>query len=153
MTGSRAGGHANEVDAGLTYLDHEPPTNMLTAPLHNEQYRLVVRRGTGFDDVDSVDWQQVAAMPLCLLHQGMQYRRILDGSRLAYFKDFIKDKETGNCRYEVLPDFIEQLKQLEVIFNKQTVFRVRLFALEKLQSDLSAWLLRADACGVAALHL
>ncbi len=70
--------HANEVDAGLTYLDHEPPTNMLTAPLHNEQYRLVVRRGTGFDDVDSVDWQQVAAMPLCLLHQGMQYRRILD---------------------------------------------------------------------------
>ena len=70
--------HANEVDAGLTYLDHEPPTNMLTAPLHNEQYRLIVRRGTRFDDVEAIGWQEVAAMPLCLLHQGMQYRRILD---------------------------------------------------------------------------
>lgn len=70
--------HANEVDAGLTYLDHEPPTNMLSAPLHNEQYRLIVRRGTGLDEAKSVGWKEVAAMPLCLLHQGMQYRRILD---------------------------------------------------------------------------
>eukprot|EP00727_Mastigamoeba_balamuthi_P014152 m51a1_g936 putative phosphoglycerate mutase (1269) ;mRNA; f:243663-248281 len=58
---------------------------------------------------------------------------------LAYFKDFIKDKETGNCRYEVLPDFIEQLKQLEVIFNKQTVFRMRavslLFIFDSTDSD------------------
>ena len=70
--------HANEVDAGLTYLDHEPPTNMLVAPLHNEQYRLIARSGTGFDALGSISWEKVAGLPLCLLHQGMQYRRILD---------------------------------------------------------------------------
>lgn len=69
---------ANEVDAGLTYLDHEPPANMLVAPLHHEQYRVIMRVGAGFEDRDSLTWENVAALPLCLLHQGMQYRRILD---------------------------------------------------------------------------
>jgi DNA-binding transcriptional LysR family regulator len=69
---------ANDFDGGLTYLDHEPPANMLTAPLHHEQYRFIARRGTGFDGRDSIGWDEAAALPLCLLHQGMQYRRILD---------------------------------------------------------------------------
>jgi DNA-binding transcriptional LysR family regulator len=70
--------HANDFDAGLTYLDHEPPGNMLTAPLHSEQYRFIARRGCGFDERRSIGWAEVSAQPLCLLHQGMQYRRILD---------------------------------------------------------------------------
>ncbi len=70
--------HANDFDAGLTYLDHEPPANMLTAPLHNEQYRFIARRGTGYDERASIGWEEAASLPLCLLHQGMQYRRILD---------------------------------------------------------------------------
>lgn len=70
--------HANAVDAGITYLDHEPPTNMLVAPLHHEQYRLIARTGTGFDERTTISWQEAAALPMCLLHQGMQYRRILD---------------------------------------------------------------------------
>jgi DNA-binding transcriptional LysR family regulator len=69
---------ANDFDAGLTYLDHEPPTNMLTAPLHNEQYRFIARLGSGFDDRSTISWEEAASLPLCLLHQGMQYRRILD---------------------------------------------------------------------------
>jgi DNA-binding transcriptional LysR family regulator len=69
---------ANECDAGLTYLDHEPPANMLSAPLHNEQYQFIARRGTGYDDRASIGWEEAASLPLCLLHQGMQYRRILD---------------------------------------------------------------------------
>jgi len=69
---------ANDFDAGLTYLDHEPPANMLAAPLHHEQYRFIARRGTGFDDRSSISWDEAATLPLCLLHQGMQYRRILD---------------------------------------------------------------------------
>lgn len=68
----------NAFDAGLTYLDHEPPANMLAAPLHPEQYRFIARRGSGFDHLDAIGWEQVATLPLCLLHQGMQYRRILD---------------------------------------------------------------------------
>ncbi len=69
---------ANDFDAGLTYLDHEPPANMLTAALHHEQYRFIARHGTGYDDRDTIGWEEAAALPLCLLHQGMQYRRILD---------------------------------------------------------------------------
>ena len=69
---------ANDFDGGLTYLDHEPPANMLTAPLHNEQYRFIAARGSGFDGRASIGWEEAAELPLCLLHQGMQYRRILD---------------------------------------------------------------------------
>lgn len=68
----------NECDAGLTYLDNEPPPNMLSVPLHQEQYVFVARAGTGFDDRTKVGWEEVAELRLCLLHQGMQYRRILD---------------------------------------------------------------------------
>lgn len=73
-----AGLAANEYDAGLTYLDHEPPANMLTAPLHSEQFMVIARRGTGFDTRAALSWEELSAQPLCLLHQGMQYRRILD---------------------------------------------------------------------------
>jgi DNA-binding transcriptional LysR family regulator len=69
---------ANDFDGGLTYLDHEPPANMLTAPLHHEQYRFIARRGSGFEERASIGWDEAACLPLCLLHQGMQYRRILD---------------------------------------------------------------------------
>jgi DNA-binding transcriptional LysR family regulator len=68
----------NEFDAGLTYLDHEPATNMLAAPLHGEQFVAIARKGTALDRQDEVSWQELAALPLCLLHQGMQNRRILD---------------------------------------------------------------------------
>jgi DNA-binding transcriptional LysR family regulator len=69
---------ANDFDGGLTYLDHEPPANMLAAPLHHEQYRFIALRGTGFDERTGIGWEEAATLPLCLLHQGMQYRRILD---------------------------------------------------------------------------
>lgn len=68
----------NEFDAGLTYLDHEPAANMLTAPLHAEQFVAIARSGTLLDKHKAVTWQELAALPLCLLHQGMQNRRILD---------------------------------------------------------------------------
>ncbi len=68
----------NDYDAGLTYLDNEPPPNMLSVPLHQEQYVFVARAGKGFDGRSTVSWEEVADLNLCLLHQGMQYRRILD---------------------------------------------------------------------------
>ena len=67
---------AFEIDAGITYLDHEPPAQVIGVPLYSERYLFVTagggRRG-------AVTWAQVARHPLCLLHQGMQNRRILDG--------------------------------------------------------------------------
>lgn len=72
----------NEFDAGLTYLDHEPPANMLTAPLHFEEFVAIVATGpqqrAGFDMGAQVSWEELASLPLCLLHQGMQNRRMLD---------------------------------------------------------------------------
>jgi len=74
--------HALEVDAGLTYLDHEPPANVLAVPLYAERYVFLAARGTGFDDRAAISWEEACGVNLCLLHQGMQYRRILD-ERLA----------------------------------------------------------------------
>lgn len=72
----------NEFDAGLTYLDHEPPANMLAAPLHSEQFVAIVGAGAHRDPAldlgEEVSWEALAALPLCLLHQGMQNRRMLD---------------------------------------------------------------------------
>lgn len=73
---------ALEIDAGLTYLDHEPPAHTLGVPLAAEQYLFVARRGGAFDDRATIGWAEAVAQPLCLLHTGMQYRRILD-ERLA----------------------------------------------------------------------
>ncbi len=73
---------AFEVDAGLTYLDHEPLTNMLSIPLYGERFVFVARRSEALEGRASISWQEAAGYPLCLLHQGMQFRRILD-ARLA----------------------------------------------------------------------
>lgn len=67
-----------ELDGGLTYLDHEPPADVLSVPIYAESYRVVVRADAGLVDRDSISIAEVAQMPLCLLHQGMQNRRILD---------------------------------------------------------------------------
>lgn len=69
---------ASSFDAGITYLDHEPPANMLSVPLHQEQYLFVCRRGPAFANHTAMAWADAAHLPLCLLHQGMQFRRILD---------------------------------------------------------------------------
>lgn len=72
---------AFELDAGLTYLDFEPPAHALAVPLYVERTMLV----SALDGVavpERLDWDDLARLPLCLLHQGMQNRRILD-ARLA----------------------------------------------------------------------
>ncbi|MCC6940484.1 MAG: LysR family transcriptional regulator [Novosphingobium sp.] len=70
--------NAFECDAGLTYLDHEPAGNVLSVALHAERYLFVTRAGAGFDGRSAITWEDAVTQPLCLLHQGMQFRRILD---------------------------------------------------------------------------
>lgn len=71
-----------ELDAGLTYLDHEPPADTLSVPLYAERYIFLARAGDGFDGRSVIGWAEAVGADLCLLHQGMQNRRILD-ARLA----------------------------------------------------------------------
>lgn len=68
---------AFELDAGVTYLDFEPPAHALSVPLYVERTVLVSAKD-GLAIPDPLDWSALAALPLCLLHQGMQNRRILD---------------------------------------------------------------------------
>lgn len=67
-----------ELDAGLTYLTNEPPAQVLAVPLYAERHRFATRADSELGRRDRVSWREAAATPLCLLHQGMQNRRILD---------------------------------------------------------------------------
>ncbi|KTR82441.1 hypothetical protein NS277_14260 [Novosphingobium barchaimii] len=74
-----------ELDAGLTYLDAEPAGGMIATPLYSERYCLAVHPGSLLAAADEVTLAQAVREPLCLLHQGMQNRRILD-AHLARLK-------------------------------------------------------------------
>jgi DNA-binding transcriptional LysR family regulator len=72
-----------ELDAGLTYLQNEPLAQVRSVTLYLERYRFAARRGTPLGDREAVRWSEAAAMPLCMLHQGMQNRRILDAHLMS----------------------------------------------------------------------
>lgn len=72
---------AFELDAGVTYLDFEPPAHALSVPLYRERSMLVSARD-GIAVPKKPGWADLLDLPLCLLHQGMQNRRILD-ARIA----------------------------------------------------------------------
>ena len=67
-----------EVDAGITYLNHEPLGRLQTVPLYTERYQLITTEGAQFADRASVTWADLAQIPLCLLTSDMQNRRIMD---------------------------------------------------------------------------
>jgi DNA-binding transcriptional LysR family regulator len=69
---------AYELDAGLTYLHNEPPAQVLSVPLYREYFRFAACADSALAQRDRITWTEAAAAPLCLLHQGMQNRRILD---------------------------------------------------------------------------
>src|SRR5258708_38915420 len=67
-----------EVDAGLTYIENEPIGRVRTIPLYNESHRLLTPPDAMFGDRDSVTWQEVGPVPLCLLAPDLHDRRIID---------------------------------------------------------------------------
>jgi len=67
-----------EIDAGLTYLDNEPLGRVTAVPLYRERYRLLVAADAPLGDRQSVTWNEVAQVPLCLLTPDMQNRRIIE---------------------------------------------------------------------------
>lgn len=67
-----------DIDAGITYLDNEPLGRVRTVPLYSETYHLITAEGTAFSERESVTWADVSTLPLCLLTQDMQNRRIID---------------------------------------------------------------------------
>lgn len=67
-----------EIDAGLTYLNNEPPAQVRSVQLYAERYMFATRADSALGTLDRISWKAAAAAPLCLLHEGMQNRRILD---------------------------------------------------------------------------
>lgn len=74
---------AFRLDGGMTYIDHEPPANVSVTPLYTERPVLVVAEGHRLANAASVTFETVLEEPLCLLHKGMQNRRILDEQLLS----------------------------------------------------------------------
>jgi DNA-binding transcriptional LysR family regulator len=72
-----------DLDLGMTYVDGEPLGVVRTVPLYREQYVLLVPAGSELADRDVVGWDELAGLPLCLLAQSMQNRRILDRNLAA----------------------------------------------------------------------
>jgi DNA-binding transcriptional LysR family regulator len=70
---------ARDIDAGLTYLNSEPLAQVQPVPLYVERFVAVTKRGSTLAKCGEVTLSDLVGRRLCLLHQGMQNRRILDG--------------------------------------------------------------------------
>ena len=68
-----------EIDLGITYLDDDRLGRIDTQSLYDERYCLVTTRGNPFADQEEVTWAEAASIPLCLLSNTMQNRKILNG--------------------------------------------------------------------------
>lgn len=66
-----------QIDAGLTYLDNEPLGRVVSVPLYEERYVLVVRHDDPLAARGSLDWADLGEVRLCLLTPVMQNRRII----------------------------------------------------------------------------
>lgn len=69
---------AGELDAGLTYLDNEPLTDVDSVALWREIELLVCPEELLPRSATTIGWATAASMSLCLLTPDMQHRRIVD---------------------------------------------------------------------------
>lgn len=67
-----------ELDAALTYLDNEPLVNVRKRQLYKEKYMFVTSAHGPFAKSHAITWHDAASENLCLLHEGMQNRRVLN---------------------------------------------------------------------------
>lgn len=71
--------HAFELDVGFTYLDSEPLAGVRTHALYRERYVLLTHADGPLGSARVVSWEEAARMPLALLTEDMQNRRIVSG--------------------------------------------------------------------------
>ena len=66
------------IDAGITYLDNEPLGKVSAVELYSESYCLLTAADSELGGRKTVNWAELAEVPLCLLTPDMQNRRIID---------------------------------------------------------------------------
>ncbi|MBB3998450.1 LysR family transcriptional regulator [Aureimonas pseudogalii] len=87
--GSRTGAEVLEAvrhfdaDVGITYLTHEAVVGFAHHALLDERYCLLTRPDGPLAGSATVDWSELATIPIALLDPSMQNRRILDESFTA----------------------------------------------------------------------
>ncbi|MCB5906201.1 LysR family transcriptional regulator [Streptomyces pinistramenti] len=67
-----------EIDAGITYLHKGLPENFQAVPLYRERYVLLITAADGVAHRTTATWADASRLPLCLLTEVMQGRRVLD---------------------------------------------------------------------------
>ncbi len=67
-----------EIDAGLTYLENEPLTNVRKKALYRERYLFVTHADSHLAQTDAITWRDATAENLCPLHESMKNRRVLN---------------------------------------------------------------------------
>ena len=67
-----------EIDAGVTYHDEHVSDNFHVVPLYREKYVLLTGNVHEVSGHTTATWEEVAALPLCLLTTAMQGRRVID---------------------------------------------------------------------------
>ncbi|MFI2606514.1 LysR family transcriptional regulator [Kitasatospora sp. NPDC018619] len=68
-----------EIDAGLSYLPGPDAEDLRALPLYQERYVLLTGPAEEWARHPRATWVEASRLPLCLLHPGMQGRRVLDG--------------------------------------------------------------------------
>ncbi|MBD0422225.1 LysR family transcriptional regulator [Streptomyces sp. TRM S81-3] len=67
-----------EIDAGVTYVHKDLPEGFQAVPLYEERYVLLTTAADGLARPATATWAEAARLPLCLLTEAMQGRRVLD---------------------------------------------------------------------------
>lgn len=67
-----------ELDAGITYLDNEPLAGVRKKALYRERYIFVTNVASPYARRPAIAWREAAECHLCLLHEAMQNRRVLN---------------------------------------------------------------------------
>lgn len=73
----------HSMDAGVTYLDNEPLSQVRTLPLFSERYLLLLPMDHEVARATELPWSAVPPLRYCLLTPEMQNRRIIDEALAA----------------------------------------------------------------------
>ncbi|GAA3830380.1 LysR family transcriptional regulator [Streptomyces chiangmaiensis] len=68
-----------EIDAGITYLHRGLSEHFQSVPLYEERYVLLTTAADGLALPTTATWADASTLPLCLLTEAMQGRKVLDG--------------------------------------------------------------------------
>jgi DNA-binding transcriptional LysR family regulator len=68
-----------DIDAAITYVDMDLPNGFRAIPLYRERYQLLTTKDSPLAQRETVTWEMVSRLPLCLLTPDTENRRIIEG--------------------------------------------------------------------------